>query len=50
MLSNLHEEDTFYRSLQTYRQSLAESGPTLVLSPDSALLHDFKTGPASSKP
>ncbi|MTD33280.1 protease modulator HflC [Paludibacterium denitrificans] len=34
----------FYRSLQSYRQSLAESAPTLVLSPDSALLHDFRTG------
>ncbi|MCD4499999.1 protease modulator HflC [Chromobacterium vaccinii] len=40
----------FYRSLQTYRQSLADSAPTLVLSPDSALLHDLKTGPAGGKP
>lgn len=40
----------FYRSLQTYRQSLADSGATLVLSPDSALLHDFKNGPAIGKP
>ena len=34
-----------YRSLQTYRQALAGSGPTLVLSPDAAFLHDFKSGP-----
>jgi membrane protease subunit HflC len=40
----------FYRSLQTYRQSLAESAPVLVLSPDSALLHDLKNGPAGAKP
>jgi membrane protease subunit HflC len=37
-----------YRSLQTYRQSLAESAPTLVLSPDAEFLRDFKTGPAPS--
>ncbi|OWY37152.1 protease modulator HflC [Xenophilus sp. AP218F] len=40
----------FYRSLQTYRQSLSDSAPTLVLSPDSALLRDFKNGPAGAKP
>lgn len=40
----------FYRSLQTYRQSLAESGATLVLSPDSALLRDLKSGPTVAKP
>ncbi|MBV8659461.1 MAG: protease modulator HflC [Burkholderiales bacterium] len=40
----------FYRSLQTYRQSLSESGATLVLTPDSALLHDFKNGPGAQKP
>lgn len=34
-----------YRSLQTYRQGLAESGATLVLSPDAAFLHSFKSGP-----
>jgi len=39
----------FYRSLQTYRQALAESGATLVLSPDSALLRDFKAGPVGGK-
>ena len=40
----------FYRSLQTYRQSLADSAPVLVLSPDSALLRDLKNGPAGGKP
>lgn len=40
----------FYRSLQTYRHSLSDSAPTLVLSPDSALLRDFKSGPAGGKP
>jgi membrane protease subunit HflC len=34
-----------YRSLQTYRQSLAEARPTIVLSPDSEFLRQFKTGP-----
>ena len=37
-----------YRSLQTYRQALADSAPTLILSPDAAFLHDFKTGPLPS--
>ena len=35
-----------YRSLQTYRQALAESGPTIVLSPDAEFLKNFKLGPA----
>jgi len=40
-----------YRSLQTYRQSLSESAPTLVLSPDTAFLKDFKSGPqVNSRP
>jgi len=39
----------FYRSMQTYKQSLAGAGVTLVLSPDSALMHDFKSGPALGK-
>jgi len=38
----------FYRSLQTYRHALADSGATLVLSPDSALLHDFRNGPGAA--
>ena len=35
-----------YRSLQTYRQALADSAPVLFLSPDTAFLHDLKAGPA----
>jgi len=38
----------FYRTQQTYRHALAESAPTLVLSPDTAFLKEFKTGPASN--
>ena len=34
-----------YRSLQTYRQALAESGPVLFLSPETEFLRDLKTGP-----
>jgi membrane protease subunit HflC len=34
-----------YRSLQTYRQALADSGATLVLSPDAEFLRFFKSGP-----
>jgi membrane protease subunit HflC len=37
-----------YRSLQTYRQALANSGPTLVLSPDAEFLNDFKYGPGAA--
>jgi membrane protease subunit HflC len=37
-----------YRSLQTYRQALAESAPTLLLSPDAEFLHNFRAGPAAS--
>lgn len=38
-----------YRSLQTYRQALADSGPTLFLSPDTEFLRDLKTGPIGSR-
>jgi len=38
----------FYRSLQTYRQALAEAHPTIVLSPDSEFLRNFKAGPGAS--
>ncbi|HYA65577.1 MAG TPA: protease modulator HflC [Burkholderiaceae bacterium] len=34
----------FYRAMQTYRQSLADSNPTLVLSPSSELLKYFGSG------
>ncbi|OIQ95358.1 modulator of FtsH protease HflC [mine drainage metagenome] len=36
----------FYRSLQTYQQSLAGAAPMLVLSPDAEFLRDLKSGPA----
>lgn len=40
-----------YRTLQTYRQTLSEAAPTLILSPDTAFLKDFKNGPsANGKP
>jgi membrane protease subunit HflC len=35
----------FYRSLMTYRQALAESGPMLVLGPDSQFLRYLGAGP-----
>jgi len=35
----------FYRTQQTYRHALSEAAPTLILSPDTAFLKDFKTGP-----
>ena len=38
----------FYRTLQTYRQALADAAPTLVLSPDTAFLKDFKLGPGAA--
>jgi len=37
-----------YRSLQTYRQALANAGPTIVLSPDAEFLRFFKTGPGTT--
>jgi membrane protease subunit HflC len=36
-----------YRTLQTYRQALANAGPTIVLSPDTEFLRYFKTGPGT---
>ncbi len=38
----------FYRALQTYREALADSGPTLVLSPDAGFLRVLKDGPQGS--
>jgi len=35
----------FYRAMQTYKQALAESNPTLVLSPNSDLLRYFGNAP-----
>lgn len=37
-----------YRSLQTYRQSMAESQPMLVLTPDAEFLKQFRTGPKAT--
>ena len=37
-----------YRSLQTYRQSLAETQPTLILTPDAEFLKQFRTGPGAA--
>lgn len=37
-----------YRSLQTYRQSLADTQPTVVLTPDAAFLRQFRTGPGAA--
>ncbi|MDR3494104.1 MAG: protease modulator HflC [Ancalomicrobiaceae bacterium] len=39
----------FYRSLATYRQSLAEAQPMLVLTPDSAFLRYLSGGPKPAK-
>ena len=35
----------FYRSLQTYKKSLAESGPTLLLSPEASFVKMLSGGP-----
>ena len=35
----------FYRSLQSYRQALADSAPVLLLSPDAEFLQALKAGP-----
>jgi len=40
----------FYRAMQTYRQALAESSPTLVLSPNSELLKYFGNGTRDLRP
>lgn len=37
-----------YRSLQTYRQSLADTQTTLILTPDAAFLKQFTAGPAGA--
>jgi membrane protease subunit HflC len=36
---------TFYRSLQSYKQALADSAPVLLLSPDAEFLKALKSGP-----
>ena len=35
----------FYRALKTYRSALADSGPTLVLSPDADFMRTLESGP-----
>jgi modulator of FtsH protease HflC len=40
----------FYRSVQTYRKSLADSGATLLLSPDADFLRLLVAGPGSELP
>jgi membrane protease subunit HflC len=40
----------FYRSAQTYRKALADSGPTLLLSPDASFLRLMTAGPDSAPP
>jgi len=40
----------YFRALQTYRRALADSGPTLVLSPDAEFLTVLKNGPPTSAP
>jgi modulator of FtsH protease HflC len=39
----------FYRALQTYKQSLADSAPVLLLSPDAEFLKALKSGPPSGR-
>lgn len=40
----------FYRSVQTYRKALADSGPTLLLSPDASFLRLMTAGPETGAP
>jgi membrane protease subunit HflC len=40
---------TFYRSLQSYRQALAESAPVLLLTPDAEFLKALKFGPPDGR-
>lgn len=40
---------TFYRSLQSYRQALAESAPVLLLTPDAEFLKALKLGPPDAR-
>jgi len=40
----------FYRSVQTYRKALADSGPTLLLSPDASFLRLMTAGPDAVAP
>jgi membrane protease subunit HflC len=40
---------TFYRSLQSYRTSLADSAPVLLLTPDADFLRALKSGPPQAR-
>jgi membrane protease subunit HflC len=40
----------FYRSLQTYKRALADSGPTLMLTPTSSFLKLLVSGPETPEP
>ena len=40
---------TFYRALQSYRTSLAESAPVLLLTPDAEFLRALKSGPSEAR-
>jgi membrane protease subunit HflC len=41
---------SFYRSLQTYRNALANSSPTMVVSPDADFVQILKSGPKPEAP
>ena len=41
---------SFYRSLQTYRNALANSAPTMVVSPDADFIQTLKSGPRPEAP
>lgn len=48
LTSSFKKDPSFYRlyrTLQTYRQALADTNATLVLSPDTEFLKNFKLGP-----
>lgn len=53
ILSTAYSKDPrfykFYRSLKTYRGALADSAPTLLLSPGVDFLHTLKDGPAAAR-
>ena len=38
------------RSLQTYKGALANSGPTMIVSPDADFMRLMKSGPAAALP
>ena len=52
LLSDAFDKDPvfyrFFRALQSYRRSVADSTPLLMLSPDEGFLSVMKSGPPSS--